>query len=172
VGLVRFAIKYNVPMAIESRYLRKKIKYQLTSLEKYTKLADIPDDKDDRVDEYYSAVEIKIIEICSLMRKMDDLGKMPDGALSGIFIPAKRFKSQGPDSQRAYVDMEKEYDFENPMPPTRLSLRTVCNVVIHSYVLQAMGDEDKAFRWILPYSPISLLTMALTSAPTITKVIN
>lgn len=150
--LVRFAIKYNIHMAIESRYLRRKIKYHLTSLEKYTKLADIPDDKDDRIDEYYSAVEIKIIEICSLMRKMDDLGKMPDGTLSGNFIPAERFRSQGPDSQRAYVDMEKEYDFENPIPSTRLSLRTVCNIVIHSYVLQAMGDEDKAFRWILATS--------------------
>ena len=152
VGLVRFAIPYNVRMAIESRYLRKKIKYQLTSLEKYTKLADIPDDKDDRVDEYYSAVEIKVIEICSLMRKMDDLGKMPDGTLSGNYVPAERFKSRGPVSQRAYVDMEKEYDFENPMLPTRLSLRTICNIVIHSYVLQAMGDEDKAFRWILATS--------------------
>lgn len=134
-------------MAIESRYLRRKIKYHLTTLEKFTKLVDIPDDEDDRVDEYYSAVEIKVIEICSLMRKLDDLGKMPDNALSGNSVSAGTFTSKGPDSQRAYVDMEKEYDLEKPTPTT-LSLRTVCNIVIHSYVLQAEGDEDKVFRWI------------------------
>ena len=138
-------------MAIESYYLRKKIKYHLTTLEKYTKLADIPDDKESRTDEYFSAVEIKVIEICSLVRKLEDLGKLPDETLSKKFIVVETFKSKGPDSQRVYVDMEKEYDLKNPQQ-TKLSLRSVCNVVMHSYVLQAMGDEDNAFQWIFATS--------------------
>ena len=138
-------------MAIDSYYLRKRIKNHLTVLKKYTTFTEIPNDKEDRVDEYYSAVEIKVIEICSLMRKLDDLGKLPDDTLRKNYISAKSFKSNGPDSQRVYVDMEKEYDLKNPYE-SKLSLRTVCNIVMHSYLLQAMGDEDTEFKWILATS--------------------
>lgn len=144
-------------MAIESFYLRKKIKYHLTTLEKYTEVTEIPDDKDYRVDEYFSAVEINIIEICSLMRKMDDLRKLPDGTLSGRSLKATLYPSHGPGSQRAFVDIGKEYDFDSPSQVS-VTLRDVCNMVIHSYVLQASGDEKRIFSEIMLVSDYGRFT--------------
>lgn len=141
-------------MAIESYYFRKKIKYHLTTLEKYTQLTNIPDDNEYRQDEYFSAVEIKIIEICSLMRKMEDLGKLPDKTLAKSKVKAQVFKSLGPDSQRPFGDMEKEYDF-NDSRTVNLTLRDVCNMVMHSYLLQSMGEENVAFKWLFVTSDYS-----------------
>ena len=108
-------------------------------------LDDIPDDK---VDQYYSGVEIHVIEIAALTRKLRDLGKLPDNTLENKIINLIRYTSQGPDSQRAYVDMEKEYDLENPSSD-QLPLSRIVDLIIHSYVLQASGDESKAFSHIL-----------------------
>ena len=135
-------------MAIESFYLRKKIKYHLTTLCKYLELEDIPETHDESVDEYYSNVEIKIIEICLLTRKLEDLGKLPDDALKNAKIKVKKYESKGLEEQRAYVDFEKEYDLDDCKDET-ISLRDVCNMVTHSYILQATGNETHAFSDIL-----------------------
>lgn len=135
-------------MAIESYYLRKKIKYHLTTLDKYLKLEEIPETHDESVDEYYSNVEIKVIEICLLTRKLEDLGKLPDDALKNAKINVKKYISKGPEEQRAYVDFEKEYDLDDYKDET-VSLRGVCNMVAHSYILQATSTETKAFSDIL-----------------------
>lgn len=128
-------------MAIESYYLRKKIKYHLTTLKKFTAVTDIPNEK---LDQYYSSVEIKIIEISSLIRKLRDLGKLPDGTLEKRYINVNRYKSNGPDSQRAYVDMWKEYNLNEPKND-KLTLAQVVDLVIHSYVLQATGGGNYFF---------------------------
>jgi hypothetical protein len=130
-------------MAIESHYLRNKIKYHIARLKKGTLLTheDIPDDK---VDQYYSGIEIHVIEIAALTRKLRDLGKLPDNTLEGIQVNLIRYESKGPDSQRAYVDMEKEHDLDSP-DEDQLPLSRIVDIVIHSYILQAIGDEDHAF---------------------------
>lgn len=135
-------------MAIESFYLRKKIKYHLTTLRRYLKLEDIPETHDDSVDEYYSKVEIKIIEICLLTRKLEDLGKLPNDALKNVKLNVKKYESKGPEEQRAYVDFEKEYALDDCKDET-VSLRDVCNMVTHSYILQATGNETHAFSDLL-----------------------
>lgn len=135
-------------MAIESYYLRKKIKYHLTTLGKYLELEDIPETHDESVDEYYSNVEIKIIEICLLTRKLEDLGKLPDDTLKNAKLKIKKYKSKGPEEQRAYVDFEKEYNLDDCNDET-VSLRDVCNMVTHSYILQATGSGTHAFSDLL-----------------------
>ena len=108
-------------------------------------LEDIPDGK---VDQYYSGVEIHVIEIAALTRKLRDLGKLPDNTLENMNINLTRYTSHGPDSQRAYVNMEKEYDLENPSLD-QLPLSRIVDLIIHSYILQASGDENYAFSHIL-----------------------
>ena len=141
-------------MAIESYYIRNKIKYHITQLKKLMLLEDIPDEK---VDQYYSNVEIHIIEMAALTRKLRDLGKLPDNTLEDINVNLIRYTSQGPDSQRSYVDMEKEYDLVNPSS-SQLPLSRIVDLIIHSYVLQASGDEGYAFSHILVTSDHTRLT--------------
>ena len=138
-------------MAIESHYLRNKIKYHISKTRKLLELEDIPDDK---VDQFYSAIEIHSIEIAALTRKLRDLGKLPDGTLENKVINLQRFESHGPDSHRANVDMEKEYDLENPKDD-QLTLSRMVDLIIHSYILQATGGERNAFTHLLVTSDYS-----------------
>lgn len=138
-------------MAIESYYLRNKIKYHITKVRGMLQLEDIPDDK---VDQFYSAIEIHATEIAALTRKLRDLGKLPDNTLENKVIKLQRYKSRGPDEQRAYVDMEKEYDMDNPQDD-ELKLSRAIDLIIHSYILQATGNEKYVFTHLLVTSDYS-----------------
>jgi len=138
-------------MAIESHYLRNKIKYHVAKVRKLLTIEDIPDGK---VDQFYSAIEIHTIEIAALTRKLRDLGKLPDNTLEDKTIKLKRYKSRGPDEQRAYVDMEKEYDMDSPQED-ELKLSRIVDLIIHSYILQATGNEKYAFSHLLVTSDYS-----------------
>ena len=142
-------------MAIESRYLRQKIKYHAAALRKYMVLTDFPDEK---ADQYFSAVEIHVIEIAALTRKLRDLGtKLPDNTLESKIINLVRYKSHGPDSQRAYVNIEKEYDLDDPLPDS-LPLSRIVDLIIHSYVLQAIGENELVFTHVWVTSDYSRLS--------------
>lgn len=65
-------MNYNYVMAIESHYLRNKVKYHTAKIRKMLELEEIPDNK---VDQVYSAIEIHSIEIAALTRKLRDLGE-------------------------------------------------------------------------------------------------
>lgn len=132
-------------MAIESRFMRKKIKYHITTLRKFIDSPYVSDQ--DKTDQYFSYVEIKVIEICSLLRKLRDLGKLPDGILDETIISVDRYNSNGPDSQRAWVDIWKEYDFDS-VYTEEVTLKDVLDMVIHSYVLQAMPDTHNYMQGI------------------------
>ena len=139
-------------MAIESRYLRQKIKYHATAIMKYMALTDFPDEKSDQ---YYSAVEIHVIELAALTRKLRDLGtKLPSKTLESKIIKLVRYESQGPDSQRAYVNIEKEYDLDHSKQDT-LPLSRIVDLIIHSYVLQAIGEDEYIFAHIWVTSDLS-----------------
>jgi|GEM_PF-6219500 len=132
-------------MAIESRYMRQKIKYHLTTLRKFINTPHVFDE--DKTDQYHSYVEIKVIEVCSLLRKLRDLGKLPDGILDETMIKVDRHSSNGPESQRAWVDIWKEYDF-NSVSTEEVTLKDVLDMVIHSYVLQAIPNTDNYMEWV------------------------
>lgn len=106
---------------------------------------EVPEDK---IDQTYSAIEIHSIEVAALTRKLRDLGKLPDHTLENKIVKLKRFDSLGPDEQRAVADFEKEYDMENPNDD-QLPLARIVDIIIHSYILQAMGNEDYAFTYLL-----------------------
>lgn len=144
-------IHYNQVMAIESLYLRNKVKYRTARIKKMLELEEVPDD---RVDQLYSAIEIYIIEIAALTRKLRDLGKLPDGTLENTSIRLKRFESLGADSQRVIADFEKEYNLKEAKDG-RLPLARIVDLIIHSYILQTIGDEDRAFVHLLVTSDYS-----------------
>lgn len=130
-------------MAIDSHYLRRKIKYHITQLKKYVTLHD-KDITSDKVDRYYSAVEIQVIEIAVLTRKLRDLGKLPDNTLENEIIDLIKYESNGPESQRPFVSMEDEYNLDSPMR-AQLPLARVVDLVVHSYILQAWGNNGNEY---------------------------
>lgn len=132
-------------MAIESYYLRNKVKYRTARIRKMLELDEVPDDKEDQL---YSAIEIYVIEIAALTRKLRDLGKLPDNTLENKIIRLKRFESLGADSQRVVADFEREYDLEEARDD-QLPLSRIVDLIIHSYILQAVGDEDLVFAHLL-----------------------
>ena len=109
------------------------------------RLTEVPDEKADQV---YSAIEIHSIEVAALTRKLRDLGKLPDNTLENKIVKLKRFDSLGPDEQRAVPDFEKEYNMGDPQDD-QLALARIVDIIIHSYILQAMGDEDYVFAYLL-----------------------
>lgn len=138
-------------MAIESFYLRNKVKYRTARIKSMLELKEVSDDK---VDHLFSAIEIYVIEIAALTRKLRDLGKLPDGTLENKIITLKRHDSLGPDSQRVVVDFEREYNLEEA-EDDQLPLSRIVDLIIHSYILQAIGDEDHAFSHLLVTSDYS-----------------
>ena len=131
-------------MSIESFYLRRKIKYNLTSLHNLAKVKNVDDEK---VDQHYSSVEIKVIEIAALTRKLRDLGKLPDNTLENKQIKVKRFPSNGANPQRSYISLDKEYKLEEPIND-QLNLSRTVDLIIHSYILQVSGDEKSELAGI------------------------
>jgi len=98
----------------------------------------------DKVDQYYSAVEIQVIEIAALTRKLRDLDKLPDNTLENVMIDLIKYESNGPESQRSFVSMEDEYNLDIPMH-AQLPLARVVDLVIHSYILQAWGSNEEEY---------------------------
>lgn len=130
-------------MAIDSHYLRRKIKYHITQLKKYMALRE-KDITSDKVDRYYSAVEVQVIEIAALTRKLRDLGKLPDNTLENETIHLTKYKSRGSEYQRPFVSIEDEYILDSPMS-AHLPLARVVDLVIHSYILQAWGNSEDEY---------------------------
>ncbi len=131
-------------MSFESHYWRAMIARELRLLEKKSRLthSDIPDEK---LEEEFSKLEIKVMTLAYAARKLADAGKLPDAALAKQ-MPLIKHPRIG-DSYRGYLSFADEYDLEVG-EQARLSLREICNQIIHSYVLQALGNRQRAFKSI------------------------
>lgn len=134
-------------MAYESVYWRKTLKRDLTNLLKKTEmsLGEVETD----LDRHFSFVEIKIMTVAYILRKLADSNKLPDNALKKN-LNVISYPVQINRHPRAFVDIFEEYDLDKPQSK-KISLRELCNQIIHSYVLQAVGDSDKAFTafWVV-----------------------
>lgn len=128
-------------MAYESRYWRTILKRDLTYLLKKTDLSHEEVEKD--LDRHFSLVEIKIMTTAYIIRKLADSRKIPDLTLNKL-VKVKNFSPRSDENPRPYVDLFKEYDLGN-FSYKKITIRELCNQVIHSYVLQAIGDQRFAF---------------------------
>lgn len=130
-------------MAYESYYWRKIIKKEVLYLQKKLLLSHREIEK--KIDEHFSYVEIKIMSLAYIARKLADTNKLPDKTLRQkvklILYPATG------DNERLYVDIEREFGLSTPVEAV-LSVRNICNQIIHSYVLQVVGNTKYSFRYI------------------------
>ncbi len=133
-------------MAYESHYWRQILKRDLTYLNK--KITLTHKEVGDRIDEHFSYVEIKLMTTAYVIRKLADSGKLPDNTLNKAVsvICYNRNKSE---PSRPFIDIEREYNF-NSKSVTALPLRDICNQIIHSYILQVVGNNKRAFSefWV------------------------
>lgn len=134
-------------MAYESFYWRTILKRDLTYLLKKTGMSH--DEVEADLDRHFSFVEIKIMSAAYVIRKLADSNKLPDNALKKN-LKVKSYPTQADYQPRAYVDIFKEYNLDKA-EYKKISLRELCNQIIHSYVLQAVGDSKKAFTafWVV-----------------------
>lgn len=131
-------------MAFESYYWKQGIKTDVLYLENKLKLSH--SDTEINLDKHFSQVEIKLMTLAYIVRKLADTGKLPDKALLRKihleFHP--RIESF---ERRSYSDIEREYDLSKTQK-TSLSLRELSNQIIHSYVLQVFGTKVRTFKYL------------------------
>lgn len=134
-------------MAYESFYWRSILKRDLTYLLKKTEMSH--DEVETDLNRHFSFVEIKIMTVAYIIRKLADSNKLPDNVLKKN-LTLTSYPIRTNHKPRAFVDIFKEYDLDKPQSK-KISLRELCNQIIHSYVLQADGDSDKAFTefWVV-----------------------
>lgn len=130
-------------MVYESYFWRRLIKRDITYLRKKLKLTH--KQVKDNLDEHFSYVEIKLMTLAYVGRKLADTKKLPDATLNGV-IKLKIYPATG-DNKRLFFDFEKEFDLNKPSE-ARLTIRQICNQMIHSYFLQAVGSSRRAFKHV------------------------
>jgi len=129
-------------MSFESYFWRKTLKRDASYLAKKMELGH-DSIEDERFDEYASNVEIKIMTSCFSIRKLSDSGKLPDAVLSQT-IQLTSYPRKDEAGPRPYPDPVRDYELDQPAS-AELSLREVCNQVIHSHILECFGDDKKLF---------------------------
>lgn len=131
-------------MAYESRYWKAQLKRDVTYLKKKMGLnySDVEED----IDRHFSMLEIKIMTMAYIVRKLFDTNKLCD-SLREEELDVVRYnrKKDGPVSPFKFF--HEEYDLSNGNKK-KIKIRKFCNHVIHSFTFQVSGDEDKAFSSI------------------------
>ncbi len=131
-------------MAFESYYWKKNIKRDIRDIQKkmLISLDLVPDEK---IDEVFSFVEIKLFMMAFSIRKLLEARKLPD-AVANIEIKVIAYKRN---DRRAsiFFDFEKLYDFKDALKKS-LKLTDVLNQFIHAYFFQAFTTAKGHFRYL------------------------
>lgn len=134
-------------MAYQSYYWKRAMKRDARFLLRKCTLshADIEND----IDKHVSDVEIKVMTLAYAARKLADTHKLPDLTLkrkTTIRVYPRIKHSR----RSALMKPEAEYNLNSPRAGT-LELRQLCNQIIHSYLLEAVGSPRRAFKaiWVV-----------------------
>ena len=137
-------LSYNVDMAYSSYYWKQIIKRDVRLLDKKLQLSHAEIEKD--LDKHFSDIEIKIMTLAYIVRKMADTHKLPD-VLTEEELKIKVYSRNKGFQRRTYIDISEEYNLENSSS-TKFRIRKICNQIIHSYLIQAVGTRKKAFKYV------------------------
>lgn len=134
----------DVAMAYESFYWKTVMARELKYIERKMLLThrDIEGD----LDAEFSKMEIKIMTLAYVVRKLSDSGKLPDDTLSKRIKVTRYPRTTHP--AIIFTDFEREYDLTQPAS-MYLDTRRICNQIIHSYVLELIGNSRRVFRYLL-----------------------
>jgi len=131
-------------MAYESHYWRQILKREVRYLDKKLKLTHRETEKN--LDKHFSEVEIRIMTLAYIIRKLSDTEKLPDAVLVKS-IKLVLYPRITDFSRRSFVDIEREYNLDK-QSVSFLTLRELCNQIIHSYILQAVGSSRRTFKYL------------------------
>lgn len=130
-------------MSFESVYWKSNLKKDVSFI---VNKMDINFDEidDNKFEQLFSKVEIKIFIIAYSLRKLMDTNKVSDN-LSNAAIKVNKF----PKNSKKLTAMnnhrlEEQYDFKKRIE-NKLYIRDVCNQIIHSYTFQLTGFRKKIF---------------------------
>ena len=131
-------------MAYSSYYWKQIIKKDVRNLDKKLQFSHSEIEKD--IDKHFSDVEIKIMTLAYIVRKMADTNKLKD-VLVEEELNVKIYPRNKNFERRTYIDIYEEYDMHK-CTSSKFRIRKICNQIIHSYLLQAVGNHTKAFKYI------------------------
>lgn len=132
-------------MAYQSYYWRQIIKKELGKLQKTLTYSHKEVDID--LDKHYSHLEIEIMTLAYVVRKLAHTGKLPDKTM-GLKIKAVTYPPLEDCGTRWMVDIEKEYDLGVDGVKVNIELWDMCNQIIHSHILEPEGSYRRAFKYL------------------------
>jgi hypothetical protein len=132
-------------MAYQSYYWRQIIKRELSKLQKALSYTHKEVDTD--LDKHYSHLEIEIMTLAYVVRKLAHTGKLPDKTMD-LKIKAVRYPPLEDCGKRWMVDLDKEYDLGVEGENVSMELWDICNQIIHSHILEPEGSYRRAFKYL------------------------
>lgn len=133
-------------MSFESYYWRKSLKRDLSFIEKKLGIS-VSNFESEKIDEFYSLVEIKLFTIAYSVRKLLDARKFPD-VINKKEIIVTAYPRNKNEKFRIFIgDSEKLYEF-NLGKKTKLRLRYICNQFVHSFIFQIYRNYHNKLRYL------------------------
>jgi penicillin-binding protein-related factor A (putative recombinase) len=131
-------------MAFESYYWKKDIRRDISYIQKKMniKIQNLPDDK---FDEHFSKIEIKLFLMAFSIRKLLESQKLPN-LVKNMELKCIKYKRNSK-TQSLISDYEKLYDFDSPIKTTLKSI-DLSNQFIHSHFFQALSNRNGYIRTI------------------------
>jgi len=104
-------------------------------------------DADKNYDKHYSHLQIRIMALAFVIRKLDQTGKLPDNTLNAS-INARKYPALEDCGTRWLVDIDKEYNLNAKGQVVEIQLWDICNQIIHSHILESAGSQKRAFKYL------------------------
>ena len=131
-------------MSFESFYWKKILKRDVSFIIKKMDINLNEIEDNDKLEQIFSTVEIKIFIIAYSLRKLIDTRKVSD-KLSNIQIKTLAYpKKSKKITFKTNYRFDEHYDFDKKIE-TKLLIRDVCNQIIHSYIFQLIIYRNKIF---------------------------
>ncbi len=130
-------------MAFESYYWRRDIKRDIRLIRSKMAINIFPI-MDERLDEIFSIVEIKLFLMAFSIRKLLEARKLPD-SIANKTIKVKKFPRNS--TRSSFFNFETMYDFKNPQSEN-LKLKDILNQFIHAYFFQAFSTRKGNLRYV------------------------
>ncbi len=131
-------------MSFESIYWKKDLKRDISFILKKMDINLDQIENDEKFEQIFSTIEIKLFIIAYSLRKLIDtkkvIDKLSDAQLKVSAYPKNSKRLTLMNNHR----FEEQYDF-NKKQEKKLKIRYICNQIIHSYIFQLVGYKSKIF---------------------------
>lgn len=129
-------------MAFESKYWKNIIKRDIAYIKKIIAKNVDTYKNDDKLEEAFSKVEIKIFNIAYALRKLSDTRKVSDKLANSSYKIDSYPKTKKRITHMNNHRLDEHYDFSKKIE-LEMKIRDICNKIIHSYIFQLIISRKK-----------------------------